>query len=283
MSEKSTEENEDFSRGQTLRPRLRRGIVPLARARRDVMVGVGCMLSVVRRRRTRIANHDVAAGPSLDSLPVDVLLEVTKHLKGNDLLSFAAVSRGWRDALEPAFESKCVSGGHENRAWRFLEIRSIETRSTPRGNCRESFRVYAQRYLTWKDRFCDEFCAWCREAPNARVNLVATFQQETRGWHWSRLASRGMIAHSAETLCPVPSVVARRSVKVCGKCLARDEAKALTRTFGMELGAPLEVPDRAFEGLKRESREEERPSFLSRTEAPRESDTGDRRCRRPTD
>ena len=243
--------------------RLRRGFAPLARARAHVMVGVGCMPSLAQRRRARDANHDVAAGPSLHSLPVDVLLQVTQLLGGNDLLRCAAVCRAWRDALEPAFESKCVSHAREIRAWRFPETSSIETRSKPRGNSRERFRALSPPNLTWRECFRNEFCSWCREAPNERVNLVATFQGEPRGWNWSRLASRGLIAPSARP-CPVPNGTARRkSVTLCGKCLASAEATASTRAYCMELGAPppLERPDRKPEALSRVADETGRPSF----------------------
>ena len=195
------------------------------------------MPSAARRRRARNADQNVAAGPSLDSLPVDVLLHVTQSLGGAELLRSAAVSRGWRDALEPAFESRCVRLGREDRARRFPETSSIETRSTPRGDggCESTPRAFAPPYRTWREAFRDNFCAWCREAPNARVNLVGTFRSmEARGQHRAWLASRGVIARSANAPS-APNVARRERVTLCGVCLARDAAKASTRPYGMEL------------------------------------------------
>ena len=234
--------------------RLHRGSCDTrARARAEMCYGrLGVrMPSAARRRRARNADHDVAAGPSLDSLPVDVLLHVTQSLGGAELLRSAAVSRGWRDALEPAFESRCVRLGREDRARRFPETSSIETRSTPRGDGgRESTsRAFAPPYRTWREAFQDNFCAWCREAPNARVNLVGTFQaREARGQDWARrLASRGVIARSANARS-VPNVARRERVTLCGGCLALDAAMASTRPYGMELctiyGTPRHGPPR---------------------------------------
>lgn len=204
------------------------------------------MPSAARQRRARNADQGVAAGPSLDSLPVDVLLHVTQSLGGAELLRSAAVSRGWRDALEPAFESRCVRLGREDRARRFPETSSIETRSTPRGDggCESTPRAFAPPYRTWREAFRDNFCAWCREAPNARVNLVGTFETEearARGHDWARLASRGVIARSANQTKKrsVPNVARRERVTLCGVCLARDAAKASTRPYGMELSLPF--------------------------------------------
>jgi len=220
--------------------RLHRGSCDTrARARAEMCYGrLGVrMPSAARRRRARNADQNVAAGPSLDSLPVDVLLHVTQSLGGAELLRSAAVSRGWRDALEPAFESRCVRLGREDRARRFPETSSIETRSTPRGDggCESTPRAFAPPYRTWREAFRDNFCAWCREAPNARVNLVGTFRSmEARGQHWAWLASRGVIARSANARS-VPNVARRERVTLCGVCLARDAAKASTRPYGMEL------------------------------------------------
>lgn len=219
-----------------------------ARARAEMCYGrLGVrMPSAARQRRARNADQGVAAGPSLDSLPVDVLLHVTQSLGGAELLRSAAVSRGWRDALEPAFESRCVRLGREDRARRFPETSSIETRSTPRGDggCESTPRAFAPPYRTWREAFRDNFCAWCREAPNARVNLVGTFETEearARGHDWARLASRGVIARSANQTKKrsVPNVARRERVTLCGVCLARDAAKASTRPYGMELSLPF--------------------------------------------
>ena len=234
--------------------RLHRGSCDTrARARAEMCYGrLGVrMPSAARRRRARNADHDVAAGPSLDSLPVDVLLHVTQSLGGAELLRSAAVSRGWRDALEPAFESRCVRLGREDRAWRFPEASSIETRSTPQGDggCESTPRAFAPRYRTWREAFRDNFCAWCREAPNARVNLVGTFQtrEAPREQDWAWLASLGVIARSANARS-APNIARRERVTLCGGCLARDAAKVSTRPYGMELyttyGTPRYGPPR---------------------------------------
>ena len=191
--------------------------------------------SAAPRCRARHANHDRAAGPRLDSLPVDVLLEVTKTLGGADLLRCAAVSRGWRDALEPAFESRCVSRGRVDRAWLFPATGSIDGGETLRAS---------DESRTWRERFQDAFCVWCREAPRAPVTLVAEPWRCAVVRGWTKLAHHGLVPapprFAADTL--------RQSrVKLCGRCLARTDAKDLTRTYGMRLSAPPSEEDSARE------------------------------------
>ena len=184
--------------------------------------------SAALRCRARHANHDRAAGPGLDSLPVDVLLEVTKTLGGADLLRCAAVSRGWRDALEPAFESSCVNRRREDRAWLFPATGSIDGGETLRAS---------DESRTWRERFQDAFCVWCREARRAPVTLVAEpltltspVTSVVRGW--SKLARHGLV--------PAPprfaaDALPQSRVRLCGRCLARNDAKDLTKIYGMRL------------------------------------------------
>lgn len=157
---------------------------------------------------------------------MDVLLEVTKPLGGADLLRCAAVSRGWRDALEPAFESRCVSRGREDRAWLFPATGSIDGGETLRAS---------DESRTWRERFQDAFCVWCREAPRAPVTLVAEPWRCAVVRGWTKLAHHGLV--------PAPprfaaDALRQSRVTLCGRCLARTDAKDLTRTYGMRLSAP---------------------------------------------
>ena len=153
----SRDEDEAFFRVALRHTRLRPGFAHSCARARTSLLRMHTS-SAAPRCRARHANHDIAAGPRLDSLPVDVLLEVTKPLGGADLLRCAAVSRGWRDALEPAFESRCVSRGREDRAWLFPATGSIDGGETLRAS---------DESRTWRERFQDAFCVWCREAPRA--------------------------------------------------------------------------------------------------------------------
>ena len=180
----SRDEDEAFFRVALRHTRLRPGFAHSCARARTSLLRMHTS-SAAPRCRARHANHDRAAGPRLDSLPVDVLLEVTKPLGGADLLRCAAVSRGWRDALEPAFESRCVSRGREDRAWLFPATGSIDGGETLRAS---------DESRTWRERFQDAFCVWCREAPRAPVTLVAEPWRCAVVRGWTKLATRACAA-----------------------------------------------------------------------------------------